>query len=281
MPIIRNQDIREYHASAGISKSGLDLFFKTDRHYYDKYLAADKEPMDSRALKIGRLAHVLLLQPELVDKEYNILPCEKQISKDDPAWLEYIKTPQFNANEWKVTDKLVKFIGTDDARETIKVGDYLDIKKMTDSLKAEPEVQLLLSDGEPEVSFYHQDKRCRADFLRNDRIIIDYKTVSGGFFSDGNKKNFRRTAEKLNYDMGAAWYSDIVSAEIGEPVDGFILLVQEKVRPYSYAIYNCPDDFIEQGRAKYEEKYARYKKCIETGIWKNSYTDGIEDLTKE
>lgn len=278
MTIVRNQDIREYHASPAISKSGLDLIAKSPLHYWDKYINPNKEPTDTRALKLGRLAHVLLLQPELVDKEYNILPCEKQILLDDDAWLAYKDSPQFNANEWKITEKLAKFIGTNDARETIKVSDYLDIKNMVDFLKKSPEVNFLLSDGEPEISFYSGDKRCRVDYLRNDGIIIDYKTVAGGFFSDGSAASFQKIAYKFGYHKQSAWYSDILK-ELGLVVEGFVFIVQEKARPYAYGIYQLDEDFIDVGRKEIMQNYELYKKCLETNVW-DSYTKGIININK-
>lgn len=267
MTVVKKQDIREYHNSDGISKSGLDLIAKSPLHFWDRYINPNKEQMDKKALKIGRLAHALLLEPELIDKEYNILPCEKQISLDDDAWLAYKDSPQFNAYEWKITEKLAKFIGTDDTRETIKVSDYLDVKRMVGFLKQSLEANLVLSDGEPEVSFYNIDgnhtKRCRADFLRNDNIIVDYKTVAGGFFSDGSADSFQRTAYKLGYHKQAAWYMDIISAELGVQMEGFIFIVQEKTRPYAYEIYQLDDEFIDVGRKEVAKNYDLYKKCME------------------
>lgn len=278
--VIKDQDIREYHKADGISKSGLDLIAKAPLFYYDRYLAPDKEPMDNQALKIGRLAHTMLLQPELIDKEYNILPCEKQINKETLEWCEYIKTPQFNIAEWKITDKIAKYVGTSD-KQCINIKDYLEVEKMIKVLRDDPQVQLLLSDGEAELSFYEDDngtvKRCRADYLRNDGIIIDYKSVAGGFFSDGKAESFQRTAVKLGYHKGAAWYTDIISGAM--PVEGFIFLVQEKVRPYAYSIYQLSDDFIEAGRKAVNKDYETYKECKAKNEWPG-YTKGIVEIDK-
>lgn len=280
MTIIKNQDIRDYHQAEGISKSGLDLISKAPLFYYDTYLAPDKEPLDTDALKIGRLAHTMLLQPELIDKEFNILPCGKQINKETLEWYEYTKTPQFNPDDWKITDKLAKYIGISD-KQNINIKDYIEVEKMIKVLKADPQVQLLLTDGEAELSFYERDgdftKRCRADYIRKDGIVIDYKSVAGGFFSDGSPESFQRTAVKLGYHKGAAWYTDIIAKD--RPVEGFIFLVQEKVRPYAYAIYQLSDTFIEAGRIAVNKNYELYKECKAKNDWPG-YTKGIVEIEK-
>ncbi|GAH01364.1 unnamed protein product, partial [marine sediment metagenome] len=55
----------DYHASEGISKSGLDLIAKCPKKYWHKYINPERmEKEQSDAFLIGQATHTAILEPE-------------------------------------------------------------------------------------------------------------------------------------------------------------------------------------------------------------------------
>ncbi|OED34084.1 hypothetical protein AB832_08255 [Flavobacteriaceae bacterium (ex Bugula neritina AB1)] len=104
-------------------------------------------------------------------------------------------------------------------------------------------------------------------------IWVDYKTTRSA-----NPKDFLRDAVNLDYDLSAAFHSDVVEMAFEQSgqkkafrgsgeIKAWFWLVQEKEPPYLSNLIEVPLLMIEEGRRKYKralEKKKRYNYGLET-----------------
>ena len=73
--ILENLTNAEYHASEGISASGLKLIGRSPLHYWAAYLDPKREPrVETPALKLGTAIHTAVLEPMRFADEYVVVP---------------------------------------------------------------------------------------------------------------------------------------------------------------------------------------------------------------
>ncbi len=237
---------KEYHASPGISKSGLDQIAKSPAHYRD-YLTAPRE--DTKALRIGSVCHSLVLEKGKFDAEFAVAP---------------------DADGRTTEGKKIKAaFAVSSAGKTILSADELETAvHMQDAILNHPLASTLLGfGGEAETSFYWQHEigvlcRCRPDFLTNDGYIVDIKTTE-----DASPEAFERSAEKYRYYVQAAFYRQGVQAVLGQLVKGFLFIAVEKTPPYLVACYDTTREMMFDGDMEVTRCLNLYKQCLETDTW--------------
>ena len=117
-------------------------------------------------------------------------------------------------------------------------------KRLTSSVEA---MELLSGGVAEQVNIWNDPDtktpcKGKADYWNKDRnILVDIKTTQ-----DSSPEGFRKSAYKYGYDRQASFYLD------GFGVEQFWFIVIEKSAPYNMAIYNCSEEFLEEGRAKYK-----------------------------
>lgn len=242
----------QYHASSGISKSGLAILVeKTPLHYWAAYLDPDREPrVETKAFKIGAAGHKLILEPEDFDNEYAVLPqAIDALHGATKIKKEYIE---------KLENK-----GLTD----LKISEYKDICKMAQRVKDHPEAGVLLSSGKAEQSFYWIDPdtgvlcKCRPDYWIPDIVIPDYKTTK-----DARDDKFSRSCADFTYHIQAAFYSDGVAALTGEQLN-MPFIAQEKESPYALNVFWIDPPDVSMGRDQYKRALDIYAECVENDNW--------------
>ena len=241
-----------YHASAGISKSGLDLVAKSPLHYYSKYLDPNRPPAppQTTAQLDGTLAHCAILEPEEFGKRYAVGP---DVSRATKAWKEFSESlasgvvaikPDQNATAWA----------------------------QAESVNCIPDINLALLAGFPEVSAYWIDDetgvlcKCRPDFVHDcgdaGVILVDVKTCG-----DARPYEFSRMIAKHRYHVQAAWYSDGFEKASGRKVLGFLFASVEMDYPYVSSAIMLDEKSTDQGRIEYRRDLDLYAECKLTGEW--------------
>jgi exodeoxyribonuclease VIII len=274
-PGLSNED---YHAIDAVSPSKLKVLKRSPLHYFDKYLASDREkqkPTD--AMKKGTALHTAVLEPELWDSTIAVKPedapnrpTEKQLvqpaktgTKAHDAWLDACSRRDW----WAEFDK--KSAG----KLLISPGDADEVRRMADSVRRHPAASFLLEmPGRREASYTWTDPatglqcKTRPDYHTEDRrIVVDLKTTI-----DAKRNEFSRSIVNYDYHVQSAWNIDAIGAE------QFITIAVESSRPYCVAVYPASDALIAAGRRRYEEAMETLAECISSGIWPG-YGDEIQE----
>lgn len=238
---INNEDYhadRDYVSSSQLKKA-------IDSHANYRY-EMSKPRVETRwkkdnAMDFGSLVHCLLLEPEMLDKEFAFIDVEgRQFrSKEDKAYLARL----LDLHKGKI-------ILPNSAMPKAKI--------CVESALSHPFFKKMLEcSGEAEMSGYFQDdfysipQRFRPDRKLYDLdglpAILDVKTT--GYFD-----NFAKIAKwDLHYDLSAAMYVEGNKKVTGEADVPFYFGVVETVPPFRSAVYKASDRFLEAGFVKYRK----------------------------
>lgn len=252
IPGIKNDD---YHASVGVSKSQLDRLAKSPAHYMASLTTPRKE---TAAMRMGTLAHTLILEPERA--RLAVAPnCDKRTKAGKAEWEA--------------------FCAENEDAEVVTADELETLQGMRDAVMGHAAAGKLLSAGIAEASAYWKDPatqelcRCRPDFFRPDRIVVDLKTTE-----DASPEAFARAIWNYRYHVQCAFYSDGIEHSTGEPVRGFVFVVVEKSAPYAVAVYQLDAQAVAIGREQYQENLFTLAECRRSGKW-GSYSDRIETIS--
>ena len=285
--IVRGMPSEVYHSMPALSNSGLKTLLDCPAKYYYKYLSGEYEYKEKPSFKIGKAAHMYLLEGRKeFEKVYWHNPYS-EFKKD-----ELVKKLQ----ELGYDDSIKKFLVTD-LMEMLLDKEGIEPKAIhltkselnqvvcmtRNALNDKRAKNALSQKGEPELSIFWQDEKtgvwlkCRPDFLPYDcNIVPDYKTAESV-----RPEEFYKSFIKYGYYIQAAMYRMGIKAVTGVDVDSFFFIAQEKEPPYITQFYNPrQEDFITWGEKKIYAAIEKYKECESTGIW-NTYSDRIIELRIE
>ena len=219
------------------------------------------------AMAFGSAYHTYILQPELFDKEYFVFDERDIIEK---LIGEGAKSPRAtNAyKEWK--DAQFSFA---QGKTMIDLETMDKLQKMKKRLMDHLYTRQLLSDGEPEKSFYCTietfegdsiNVTMRTDFLKyKKRAIIELKTAI-----DASKDEFPKACANFDYQIQAAIYTDFMELITGKEFPWtFIYIVQESRSPYAFNLFEASPQYLAQGKYEYEQLMMLYAYCRKENRW--------------
>lgn len=259
--------IDEYHRSNEwadmLNASALKkLKNRTPRHFMASKTAPQEPP--TPAMQLGSLIHLAVLEPSRFAASTIIQPEEgidRRTKAGKEAWAEF----EASANGKQI-------ITAEQAAICAGVLDSLHSGCHQTALN-------LLTNGVPEVSVVWNDPsteercKCRPDYLRDDHIIVEVKTTSGG----ADWPTFRRVCGNLDYDLAAAWYMGGAKEATGHKHE-YIFIVIETFDPYEIAVYMPDDIFFDNGRVKVREALDKYVQAKASNVWAG-YPDEIQLVT--
>lgn len=264
-PGIYDLTIDEYVADPcampSISSHGLRMILNEcpAKYWWNSPLNPQMPDVDKDAWRIGRAAHVLLLEPELFRAQIHVM---------DEGVNFTTKAARAERDEAIEAGKTV-----------IKHEQYEIIEAMRDALAAHPFAGAAFRNGKPEQSLVWQDNetgvwlRCRPDFLPNAiRHIPDYKTAASS-----KPEDFRKQAWNLGYHMQAALYLDGIEAVTGAEAKSFFFVVQEKQPPYVVTCIALDPISIEWGRVMNRKAIHIFADCLKSGRWPG-YADEVVEV---
>lgn len=241
----------QYHASPGVSKSGLwTIYTQTPAHY--KFAERERKPQ----FDIGTAAHYALLQPELLETKVVEGP------------------PDRRGNRW------IDAQNQADARGLILLtaGDYATAMRLRDAGARNATLLDVQRGAIVEHSGFAQDPetgallRCRPDAY-NPRLglIADLKSAA-----EAGPVKFGKAVSDFGYHMQEAFYTDVwnvasqyASASWQSEPDGadavsaFVFIVIEKKAPFCVACYELKPAAVEEGRQAYKRALRMYAQCEE------------------
>jgi PDDEXK-like domain of unknown function (DUF3799) len=245
-----------YHALEAVSPSQIKALRRSPLHYYDQFLAEDREkPEPTPAMLKGTALHTAVLEPELWDSTIAVprQRFDRRTKAGQAAAAEF---------DFKSAGKIV--ISPEDADE---------VRRMADAVRKHPAARFLLDmPGRREASYTWTDPttglecKTRPDWHSEDRrIVVDVKTCR-----DASRVEFARAISNLDYHVQAAWNQDALQAE------QFVTIAVENVRPYAVAVYPASGSLIAAGQRRIQIAMQLLAECHRTGNWPG-YGDTIQD----
>jgi exodeoxyribonuclease VIII len=217
--------------------------------HYAAHMAGETRREPSKAMLLGTMAHLAVLEP----------------SKLDASFVEKPKGIDFRTKlgkEWKESVGSMPVLDQDEARA---------VRGIRDSIAAHSAARELLADCEAEVALFGEHRtgmqiKGRVDALKvaNDMecVICDVKTTSAG--ADYN--TFSRQAASLNYHVSAAWYCHLAGLN-GLPPCRFYWIAVEVAPPYAVAVYEIHPDALDLGVGMMNDALELIAQCEDAGVW--------------
>lgn len=231
-----------YHASPGISKSGLwTLYNRTPYHY------RHAPQVETNAQRFGSAAHTAVLEPELFTARYTRGPDDRRGNKWTAAQAEAAST----------------------GRECLTSGDYDDALRLRDALHKNPLVQRLVKDARIEASGYWIDPetgelcRCRPDLYNPGlRIMADLKSTT-----DASASEWVKRVADYGFHVQEAFYRNGWEIAGGGAVEGFVFITVENKAPFAHAVYELDLPSVAEGAAVARKALEVYRACRLADQW--------------
>jgi exodeoxyribonuclease VIII len=247
---------KAYHALGAVSPSRLKLLNQSPLHYFDRYLAPDREPQESTlAMQIGTAFHTAVLEPDLWSLTVAI-PTEKwdrRTAAGKAAAAEF---------EQEAADRII-----------LTPADAAKAQAMAAAVRAHPAARFILAmEGRREASYTWDDKdtgipcKTRPDFHTADRrFVVDLKSTA-----DASRDAFTKSIANYDYHVQTAWNIDALETET------FLTIAVESQRPYAVAVYPASSALIAAGQRRIQTAMDLLAQCLATGHWAG-YGDQIQD----
>lgn len=238
---------KEYRQDPGISRSDLFEMRKSPLHFQYQ-MTHPKE--DTPALLFGRALHKMILEPGDFESEFAVCPTVNRRTKAGQ-------------------EQYAAFMAENEGKDIVSQDDYEIMCEMAEVINKHQLAKKLLT-GEHEQSFFWTDPdtgercKCRPDCMteyEGQLYLVDYKTTDSCAGMD-----FERSVRKYGYDFQSGMYTEGVFANTFQRY-GFKFVAQEKKPPYAVRVYDCSEEFIQQGYDKFREYIGMLHECRVSGNW--------------
>jgi exodeoxyribonuclease VIII len=227
--------------------------------HYAAHMAGETKREQTKAMLLGTMAHVAVLEPNKLDAAF----VEKPEGIDFRTKL---------GKEWKESVGSMPVLDQDEARA---------VRGIRDSIAAHDAAKALLAGCDSEVAMFAEHRtglwiKGRVDALKvesdNEAVIVDVKTTSAG----ADYGTFSRQAASLNYHVSAAWYCHLAGLN-GLPPARFYWVVVEVTPPYAVAVYEIHPDALDLGVGMMNDALELIAQCEDAGVWP-SYAPEVQCL---
>lgn len=238
----------EYHNSNGFSRSQLMLFDKSPHHFWYNYISGFAVKKESTPdMVIGSAFHTALLEPELYDSEFAIMPSlDRRTTKGKEEYALFCES---------VSNKTVLTHEQD-----------ITIRNMANLVKEHEIVTTLLDESVFEKSIFWTDKetglqfKCRPD-IWSEKMIVDVKTTQ-----DSSINRFMSSAYTYGYYLQAGMAYEACKT-IGKTFEMFVILAIEKKEPYVPSVFIMNDEALQFGIDQFQSYKKKLKECLDSNKW--------------
>ena len=244
---------QEYDSIKALNYSGMKELLKSPAHY-QAYLKAER--VETKALRVGTMVHLAVLQPELW-QHYKPAPLCDRRTKDGKelytAFQASLKPGQ-------------QVVDLEEHELVVNVSD--SVHTTTEKLGVEfLSTELMLTSEEAGVPL-----KCSIDAIGSDGYIYDIKTCEAA-----DNRSFMGNVLSYKYFLQAYVYLQIYQLVMNERLHGFRFIAVEKTPPYASAVFTLGPELMTRGLFDYETALKLYKQCIETKEWPG-YTTEVQVL---
>ena len=246
----------EYRKAPGLNFSLAKHLLKSPAHFK---AAQDEEKEETDAMRIGTLAHAMILEGKDLRDLYAIKPAGMSFAtKEGKAWRDAQTLPILKEEDANMIPQAAQKITENphaahilkqcQHRETPIFGTIMGVQ-----CKA-----LLDCHGTDGVAW----------------VINDLKTST-----DASQKGFAKSVINFDLDLQAAFYCTLLANIEGlETPPFFVWTAVEKAAPFANAVYTA-EQWMESGMRKLERVMDLYKECVSSGEWPMPYR-GINQLER-
>lgn len=239
----------EYDAIDALNYTGMKELLKSPLHY-QQWLKNRQNKEDTKALRIGKMTHEAILQPDLFQRYKSLPDCDRRTKEGKELWLHFIES--LKPNEIAVAqDEYELSLSMSDA-----VHQALEQKG----------IQFSETEQIKTAEFSGVNFKCLVDAIGTDGVIYDIKTTD-----DASLQGFKRTALSYKYYLQAFLYKSIAG------LNDFVFVVVEKEPPHAVAFYRLGQEFMNKGSEELLHAVTLYSKSMQSGKW-DGYSTDIVDL---
>ncbi len=263
MNVTRNMPFADYAAIEAVNFSTIKHIDTSPKHYRH---AVDCAKTDTGAMRIGRLTHSMVLNP-------------------DTSEVAIYGGKVRRGKEWE------SFAAAHAGAEIVTAAEVESASAMRNAIMAHPVARGLLTGGEPEVTIEWRDdkiaRKARLDYVTRQRGLVELKTTRLV-----HPRAFAVECARRLYHAQVAWYLDalVQGFDMG-PDAGINIVAVENVAPFDVAVYEVDQAAIEAGRRKIDTWIQTLVDCLARGTWPGvaptlqaltlpdwALTDGLEDV---
>lgn len=255
----------EYFKTKAISASQIKAFDRGAYWFWKQspFNPEKEDDIETDALVFGKLCHCMLLEPEEVEKRFEV--ADFGLSRKNKKYLEMKGT----------TDKIL-----------VNPSEMERAKKMIDAIHNHSLARQILDGATAEMPFMWVDKetglpcKCKMDAIKRTKggiIIIDYKTSS-------DVEGVINWPQKLQYPLQSDHYCRAVKEKYGEDPIEFIFIIQSNKVGEEDIIAVCNVEFDTQSVAhdivdfhmrEIKEKLDAWNETHDKNIWA-AYPNRVE-----
>ena len=225
-----------YLGQAALSSSSIKMLLQSPKtyHYVTKYGGNN----NSKALLIGKLFHLSVLEPHKMDE---VLVVDVQS---------------------RATKKFKEVAAENEGVDVITAAEEKEVRRLQDHMLRNEKVLGYLKDAQFEIPRVDMldgmPFRAKADILQGDHII-DLKTTS-------DLHAFKYSAYKYGYDIQVYIYCNL----FGIPPENFHFVAIDK-GSLDIGVYHVSEDFYNSGKERTRKGIELYKKFFQEGIDLDGY----------
>jgi hypothetical protein len=234
----------QYHASEGISSTGISLILDCPKRYYYEYHEKGKKD-ENDSFDFGTAVHMLVLEPQKFNDTYFLM--HESVDLRTKAGKEAMELAEKSSNGRKILRKGVW--------EEAKIAAEYALKHSFWSKLTNPKIEHSIY---WEGGIYNTLLKSRPDAF-NDSLIVDFKTTD-------SIKGFSNSIYNFGYHRQAAMQVDALYQLDGKK-RFFAYFVIEKKAPYLTALFTLDEVSLEQGRREYLDGAALYSECEKSNNW--------------
>lgn len=248
-----------------VSSTGLRrIDLETPLHFWDKYPGNpdcdkdDPEEIEKEHFRIGRAAHMLLLEPDLFPKTIAIRPDEYDSwrTKASKAWLTEAQTA---------------------GKTVLTPAEMERVDGVVAALKSHHWHTDGILGGIVEASIIVRDRKTgiwlksRPDSIPLQSAFSDLKVMN-----DTSPDSVRRAIKSLGYDLQMALAGVAMQILTGEVIEQMWIVAVESKRPYAIHVESLSLDAIYWARMRLRRALDTMAKCLSEGYWPSYGQDGLE-----
>lgn len=300
-----------YYDHPALSRSDLKDILTSPNFFYGKKILGLIDQKESYAMDFGTKAHMALLEPDKLKREYLILEELCLPAKDYEkvkGRCKWVETKRTKTQVWfevgksdGARDTLIKRISEHYGTKKIILPDeWQQIDNQVKALVANEQTKQILTGDEvyTEVDMFGElkgvDVKCRLDILlllrgqvefeyqrfgsaesvsiRPDALVVDYKTTDKAI----NPKNYAYEMSKLSSDMQAYMYPEIVKQHADtlriNPEKVYFALALQNKKSFQNIVLFPGAGILTEGERKVNLALEIYNRCMATNQW-DDYLD--------
>lgn len=238
----------QYHAADGISRSQLMLLDKSPYHFWYQVLSGMAEKRAATpAMNVGSAFHTLLLEPNLFEEEYCVMPkMDRRTAAGKEQYAHFTEMAQG------------KIVLTDDQYEQVLL--------MVEQVNSHEIVKTLLGEAKFEQSIFWTDQDTGIQFkarpdIWSSKMVVDLKTTT-----DATPWKLQRSALEYGYYLQAGMAYEACK-QLGTPFEMFVILAVEKEMPYAPAVFMMDDDALQFGIDQFQKYKEMLASCMSQNKW--------------